>query len=212
MGGVYTLGPSEGTSVSHNVIHDVYSTRYGGWGLYPDEGSSEIRFENNLVYNVHDGCFHQHYGRDNLVRNNILAFSEEGQIAVTRAEPHRSFTFERNIVYWDGGTLLGYSGWRNGVKVEMRNNLYWRAGGQPFDFAGQDFDQWQASGHDAGSMIADPLFVDPQHRDFRLRKHSPAAKLGFQPFDIREAGVYGDSSWQAVAEQTSYPEPYRDPS
>ncbi|MEX0818322.1 MAG: right-handed parallel beta-helix repeat-containing protein, partial [Pirellulaceae bacterium] len=146
MGGVYTLGPSENTSVSHNTIHDVYSTRYGGWGLYPDEGSTGVRFENNLVYNVRDGCFHQHYGRDNIVRNNILAYSEEGQIAVTRAEPHRSFTFENNIVYWDQGRLLGYGGWRAGVKVVMQNNLYWRVQGQPFDFAGQTFAEWQAAG------------------------------------------------------------------
>jgi hypothetical protein len=123
MGAVYTLGPSEGTSVSHNVIHNVYATRYGGWGLYPDEGSTGIRFENNLVYDVRDGGFHQHYGKENLVRNNIFAFSEEGQIAVTRAEPHLSFTFERNIVYWDTGRLLGYGGWQAGSKVIMREQL-----------------------------------------------------------------------------------------
>ncbi len=208
MGGVYTLGPSEGTRVCHNVIHDVFSTRYGGWGLYPDEGSTGILFENNLVYDVQDGCFHQHYGRENVVRNNIFAFSRQGQIAVTRAEEHLSFTFERNLVYWDSGTLLGYPGWGNGAKVEMGNNLYWRAGGAAFDFNGKSWDEWRSDGRDSGSLIADPLFVDPEARDFRLRTGSPAAEIGFVPFDSSAAGVYGDAAWRALAESTQFPEPY----
>jgi len=159
MGGVYTLGPSEGTRVCDNVIHDVYSTRYGGWGLYPDEGSTGILFENNLVYRVRDGCVHQHYGKENIFRNNILAFSEEGQIAITRAEPHLSFTFENNIVYWDEGRLLGYGGWRNGARAVLRNNLYWRADGKPFDFDGKTWEQWRMAGNDEGSLRADPMFV-----------------------------------------------------
>jgi hypothetical protein len=194
--------------VSYNVIHDVFSTRYGGWGLYPDEGSSNILYANNLVYDVQDGCFHQHYGRENIVRNNIFAFSRQGQIAVTRAEPHLSFTFERNIVYWDEGTLLGYSGWNNGVKVEMQNNLYWRAGGKPFDFAGKSWEEWREAGHGDGSIIADPMFENPEDRDFHLRLGSPADKIGFIPFDYSQAGVYGDEAWKALAESTVFPEPY----
>ena len=208
MGGVYTLGPSEGTRVCNNVIHDVYSTRYGGWGLYPDEGSTGILFENNLVYDVRDGCFHQHYGKENMVRNNILAFSEEGQIAVTRKEPHLSFTFENNIVLWDEGTLLGYGGWKNGAKVDLRHNLYWRVGGRAFDFVGQTWDQWQAAGKDQGSMIADPLFVDVEKRDFALRPGSPASRIGFKPFDFTRAGVYGSPNWKNLAQAVRFPDPY----
>ena len=208
MGGVYTLGPSEGTRVCNNVIHDIYSTRYGGWGLYPDEGSTGILYENNLVYNVRDGAFHQHYGRENIVRNNILAFSEEGQVAVTRAEPHLSFTFENNIVVWDEGTLLGYGGWKNGVKVNMRNNLYWRLGNLPFDFAGQSWEQWQTTGHDKGSVIANPLFVNVNQQDFRLQPESPAEQIGFKPFDYTKAGVYGTENWKQLAASISFPDPY----
>jgi hypothetical protein len=211
MGGVYTLGPSEGTTVRHNVIHDVYSSRYGGWGLYPDEGSTGILFENNLVYNVHDGCVHQHYGKANVFRNNILAFSELGQIALTRAEPHLSFTFERNLVYFDEGTLLGGSGWNNGAKVDLRNNLYWRAGSRRFDFSGKTWEQWQAAGRDQGSIIADPLFRNPAARDFRLLPGSPAEKVGFKPFDFTQAGVYGNKRWTELATLPAYPQPYQAP-
>jgi hypothetical protein len=209
MGGVYTLGPSEGTVVRNNIIHDVYATRYGGWGLYPDEGSTGILYENNLVYNVRDGCVHQHYGKENIFRNNILAFSDEGQVALTRAEPHLSFTFEHNIVYWDKGHLLGYDGWKNGAKVVLRNNIYWRADGKAIDFAGKSWDQWRAQGRDEGSLIADPLFVDPVERDFHLRPGTPAQKIGFKAIDFSQCGVQGSAAWKKLAARSTYPKPYQ---
>ena len=201
MGGVYTLGPSEGTSVSHNLIHDVMCLQYGGWGLYTDEGSSGITMEGNVTYNTTDGGFHQHYGKDNVIRNNVFAFSEEHQIQRTRAEEHLSFTFEKNIVVFDRGELLGSNWAGTPANFLMRNNVYWDYSARPVRFTPKNlaFPDWQKSGQDAGSAIADPLFVDPSKHDFRLKPGSPALALGIRSIDVAEMGVIGES-WRRQAD------------
>jgi hypothetical protein len=188
MGGVYTLGVSPGTVVRHNKIHDVQSFSYGGWGLYTDEGSTGIVMENNLVYRTKTGSFHQHYGKENRIQNNIFACSAEHQIQRTRTEPHTSFFFERNLVYWKTGPLLG-SNWKdNNFRID--SNLYWNAAGAPVTFpGGLTLEKWRETRkQDEHSIIADPLFVDPEHDDYRLKPGSPAEKVGFQPFDLTNFG------------------------
>jgi len=204
MGGIYTLGPSEGTVISNNVFHDIYAYSYGGWGLYTDEGSTGIVLENNLVYYTKTGSFHQHYGKENVIRNNILAFSQLHQVQATRVEPHLSFTFEKNLVSWETGPLLA-GRWKE-ININMDNNCYWNTAGQEIQFAGLSLDEWRRQeGHDQHSIIADPGFVDAKNLDFRLKPDSPASKVGFEPFDYTKAGVYGDPAWVAKANEAKYP-------
>jgi len=172
--------------------------------LYTDEGSTGIVMENNLVYNTKTGSFHQHYGKENVIRNNILVNSMLHQVQATRVEQHLSFTFEKNIVYWETGPLL--SGPWTQVNVNMDNNCYWNTAGQEVKFAGLSLDQWRLQkGRDQHSILADPGFVDVKNLDFRLKLDSPALKIGFTPFDYSKAGVYGDPAWIEKANEVNYP-------
>jgi hypothetical protein len=207
MGGVYTLGPSPGTTVSHNVIHDVWSyNNYGrgGWGLYNDEGSSNILMENNLVYDVSTGTYHQHYGRENVIRNNILALSLDGQVQRSRVEEHLSFVFTQNIVVWANGGLYPHGAMRDG-NVRSDRNLFWNTMGAPVTFHDATLEEWQKQGKESGSIVADPLFEDIARRDFRLKEGSPASKIGFKPFDHSRAGLYGDPSWVEIPRTIVWP-------
>jgi hypothetical protein len=158
LGGIYTLGPQPGTVIRSNYFHDVVSYDYGGWGLYTDEGSSGILLENNVVARCRSAGFHQHYGKDNVVRNNVFAWNREHSLMRSREETHNSFTFERNIVVADSGDLLG-SYWTND-HFTMDSNVYrdTRHGEkvEGYKFAGMSLAQWQAKGHDTHSVVRNP--------------------------------------------------------
>lgn len=202
MGGVYTLGDSEGTTVSNNVIHHVYSSGYGGWGLYTDEGTSDILMENNLVYACKSAGFHQHYGKNNIIRNNIFALIDTSAIQVSRVEDHLSYTFTNNIIYQENGEIISdVWGGDNGTKinVDYDYNCYWKVGDPSPEFYGLSFAEWQKSGKDKNSIIANPHFVDLVNYDFHFRNTSNARKINFKPFDYTKAGVYGSESWKEKA-------------
>jgi len=198
MGGVYTLGKSEGTHVDHNVIHDIYSLGYGGWGLYTDEGSTDVTMAYNLVYNCKSSAFHQHYGENNHIVNNIFAGQIRAQMEATRIEDHKSFDFARNIVCYSQGDMYGMR-WGQ-VKADCHDNLYWCYTGD-VSFNGLDLEAWQKkTGWDAGSIVADPGFTDPSSFDFTIKDSTAARKIGFEAFDWTEAGVYGDEAWVKLAQ------------
>ena len=188
MGGVYTLGVSPGTHIHHNVFHDITSYRYGGWGLYTDEGSSNIVMENNLIYRTTNAGFHQHYGRENQIRNNILAFGTQQQVQRTRTEDHLSFTLERNILYWDNESPAYGSNWRDDNFV-TDYNVFFNTEHPVVIYQGMDLKTWQEKRKkDLHSIVVDPGFKAPQEGDFTLAADSPALKIGFVPFDVSTSG------------------------
>jgi hypothetical protein len=79
--------------------------------------------------------------------------------------------------------------------VAVDFNCYWDERTKTPDFHGLTFAGWQALGRDKHSVVADPLFVNPDTLDFRFRSLSVAKKIRFKPFDYSQAGVYGDATW-----------------
>jgi len=190
MGAIYTLGVQPGTEITGNLFHDIRAHGYGGWGIYPDEGSSKMLIEDNIVYDTTHGGLHQHYGQYNLVRNNVFAYSENRQVRLSRLDDNLSFTFWGNIVFYSRGALLG-PGYDNKQwstdRVRFQKNIYWRTDGDVYFRVGGDklsFHEWQQKGHDTRSRVVKPRFVAPKERDFRLKEDSPAFEMGFEPIEV----------------------------
>ena len=198
MGGIYTLGIQPETVISGNVIYNVGCDEgaygYGGWGIYLDEGSSEMLVENNLVYDCSSETFHQHYGRDNIVRNNIFAFGGEGAFIVTRHEEHNSLTATNNIFVTHNAPMYAFDTEKDWFVDD--SNLYWDYKRGENVYSGNSMKLFErkslviltAQGYYNNAVYADPLFKDAENRDFTLAENSPALEAGFVPFEY-DAGT-----------------------
>jgi hypothetical protein len=191
---IYTLGRQPGTVICGNVLRDNRKSRFTQehWqlGIYLDEGSAEMLVENNLLYHVGTHGFNSNGGAQNVVRNNILGpvYGNHEPFVRCYKKPYaRENLFEHNLCWCDSPNMAD-AVWDKGLML-CRSNLYYNIEGKPFGWKGKTFAQWQALGQDAGSLLADPQFVDPEKGDFRLKPTSPAFALGFKPFDYSRAGL-----------------------
>lgn len=206
MGGIYVLGVQPGTVLRGNLIHTIRCANYGGWCAYLDEGSSHVIVEDNVCYDAGTQAFHQHYGRENVIRNNVFAFGARGQLAISRIEDHLSLTFERNVVV--GAGRPAFVGRDAAVPTRLRIisdlNLFWDTGG-PVAIAGEgrpdavepdgpivpiDHEVWHGLGYDTHSVIADPGLTLPIHGEPPVVTvdAEQAASIGFRPIDLSQVG------------------------
>jgi hypothetical protein len=102
MGAIYAVGISPGTVIAENLIREVrgYSGYgAGAWGIYLDEGGSQIDIRNNVVINTDSGGFHLNFGRANYVRDNVFARGVQSELAITRSDPLQTkLDYRNNLV------------------------------------------------------------------------------------------------------------------
>lgn len=148
---VYTLGYQPGTVVRNNYIHDILN----GHGLYTDEGSAHILFENNIIYRTGLRGFNQNYGHHNIVRNNMFIYPclnadaemwgdfEDANFmlyprylqtsVVTRNrgdfDVDGSFIIERNIMLFNKGQYFNTNNAQGTNTFKIDNNVIWNTYG-----------------------------------------------------------------------------------
>lgn len=161
LAGIYVLGPQPSTRVTGNLVHDVTGASYGGWGLYLDEGATGVTMSHNVVHAAGNEDLHLHYGRDNVVHNNLLGGGRTGTVSVQRTEPHRQLELRRNVAI-----------------AHPRRPL------------GPGLDE-RRDGVSAHANLVVPVGSDapaPGTRRFDPAGSEPARRLGIEPIDVTDAG------------------------
>ena len=203
MGGFYSLGVSPGSAFVGNVIFDVRAHDYGGWGIYPDEGSTGWRIESNIVWNctcfVPDSgsAFHQHYGATNHLSHNLFGLGSGAPLQATRVEKHLSFIFEHNLVVCSNTPIL--KGPWDKIQFESRNNRFICLDSVARPFPNGTLSDWQATGHELGSVLTTDLSLKTRWFAPVNPWDVPEFKVGFDWSVPATAGGYGEKAWRHLA-------------
>jgi parallel beta-helix repeat protein len=204
MGGIYILGMQPGTIISENCIHSVAGHKYGGHGIYLDEGSSFVVVENNLVYDTTSPTFFLHYGRENIVRNNIFIGSSRdccymiGKYQANQEYNEIQSECKMSVILYNNIFISNFLSHFVNSNEHINTPIYQCFCNAYFsnltDFATiididekLSFNDWQQLGFDIGSILSKDQ-VEIVGKTYKLDKNSPAYKVGFKDFDVSLAG------------------------
>ncbi len=205
-GAMQAWGPGRDNVLDHNLIHDVGNEEFDiQSGIYLDDAADYFTITNNIIYGIHGTHGNQAMyikGIGNRIENNILIVDGKAQSAIRsffmadeRCDTH---TYRRNIIalLTPEAGIYDFNNWSEDRVAECDWNLYFNPKG-PLKMLGQapggtSYEVWRSAlggKFDTNSVCADPLFSNPDKRDYSLRPDSPALKLGFKPIETREIGL-----------------------
>jgi parallel beta-helix repeat protein len=195
--GIYLDNYTSNCFVYGNIIVRSYSV-----GIYIQGGKNNI-VENNIIVDslsaFHLGGWWQPqmegFMTGNRYRGNVFYGSQEFGREALRLFYHIAF---RKEPITDAIGMSDYNVFFNAAGEEF----IVRHRGPSFLFAATEaafaeeksLAEWQRMGFDEHSVVANPLFVDPENDDYRLKPESPALTLGFTPIDVSQIGVRTNKS------------------
>lgn len=196
-----------------------FGSPFCSFGIYLDGSICGVTVYGNIIARTGGDSVFVQFGGDNKIENNIFV---EGDAKRTQFDAMVFFgtfmftdsqgkykdqeppnQFRHNIFSYGGPKtdLYRVGHWDNSEwnprQAQFESNLIWHQG-QPItvamnrNAASETLAQWQAQGHDAASLVADPMFVDPKNDDYRLQPGSPAYRIGFKNInaEIARIGAY----------------------
>jgi len=187
--------PFRGHDREHKRHHDVVSyDPLRSWRLGTLTMTKAARTSNwraTSIYRVKTGTYHQHYGRENVVRNNILAFKRRWPAPALRASRATSRSASGiHLVVWNGGRLFRRQ--LEGPNVIVASKSYWeherRAGEAP---RGLGLAAWQKLGQGHRLVIADPAVLNRRAIRLSTAARVRARKRRLQMrFDLDASGEF----------------------
>lgn len=208
-------GTGTGNILRNNAVHDseleqftVSQSHSFGYGIYLDDNSDDFIVEKNIVHNLQrntTGLLHYPLmlkgigirAENNIVANNIDFRAGVGSTQ-TAGEISSQLHLNRNIYYELLNDLYGLNYWTDEKVAASDHNLFHTASGQ-YTFGStipaKTYDEWLElfrGKFDQHSLRTDPLFMDPDQRDYRLRYDSPAYRLGIEDINYQDIGLRAD--------------------
>ena len=202
--GIYIRGAGAGNVIRRNYIHHLVTPMKMQAAIRTDGGQRDTLIAENLIYK----CMAQGIilKLNNRCENNIVAdvlAPPRGYYLSLREGPMTGAVIQRNIFYSAGRATTFIDelspGKRNKSEdsrgrvlarakdAEMDHNIYFCVTDPALGES--KLREQQRHGVDAHSLAVDPMFVDPENGDFRLRPGSPALEMGIVTFDRSKVGL-----------------------
>lgn len=185
--------------VSNNLFEEQ-----SGWGLDLDDGASNYEIYNNISIGV---SMKLREGAYRKVHNNIWYNSRVAVAIHTGNENNHDRYFQNISVMIEDDMYSFIAPPARGPWMEaIDHNCFFKKNGNfssrvseirgemgpSRDVRRYTFDEWRALGFDRHSIFADPMFENPNAKDFRVKPESPVLGLGFRNFEMGRWGLTAD--------------------
>ena len=184
--------------------YEIYNNLCVGVSMKLREGAYRTIYNNIWVNGSNSPCFH--VGNEN---NHDRYFHNITVMSIANRKPENALSFRMGLNggYGEIYTLISPPYWGPWLEEIDYNCFYNELGGKyvaraqyRWEYDNKkvlrkekfSLDEWQELGFDRHSVFADPLFVDSENNDYRVRPESPALKVGFKNFEMGKWGLTDD--------------------